>query len=285
MNSDVDISIVTPSYNMLEYLKLCSASISDQAGISFEHIVIDGASTDGTQVWLTENIQIRSVSEKDNGMYEAINKGFKIAQGAILAYLNCDEQYLPNTLKTVCEYFNSHPDIDIVFGNMLLIKPDGSLVAYRKSFKPIWYFILSSYLYTFTCTMFFRSDVISKYGNFCEKYSGISDAEFVVRLLKSGCRAGHINKYLSVFTLTGNNLCLYNDKFNSEKIEYLSKIPLWLKLLKVPLNFVRMLLMLLKGAYFQIEPIRYSIFVSGDLKTRKFFKFDDSSFRWPKCDS
>jgi glycosyltransferase involved in cell wall biosynthesis len=100
-SSNIDISIVTPSYNMLDYLKRCHASIADQEKVSFEHLVIDGASKDGTPEWLRENPDIVSLSEPDNGMYDAINKGFRLAKGRILAYLNCDEQYLPGTLKYV----------------------------------------------------------------------------------------------------------------------------------------------------------------------------------------
>jgi len=88
MNDNIDISVITPSYNMLPYLRRCAASVADQEGGKFEHIVIDGGSTDGSGEWLAKQGHIRSISEKDNGMYDAINKGLKQANGNILAYIN-----------------------------------------------------------------------------------------------------------------------------------------------------------------------------------------------------
>ena len=76
-----DFSIITPSYNMLSYLRRCCASVADQEGVAFEHIVVDGGSIDGTGDWLKENQHLRSVSEKDDGMYDAINKGLLMSQG------------------------------------------------------------------------------------------------------------------------------------------------------------------------------------------------------------
>ena len=68
----MDFSIVTPSYNMGDYLRKCHASISDQPDVTYEHIVMDGGSTDGTVEWLSAHPEIISKSEKDNGMYDAV---------------------------------------------------------------------------------------------------------------------------------------------------------------------------------------------------------------------
>src|SRR5271170_6218687 len=97
-NQKPSISIVTPSYNMLEFLKLCSASVKDQ-DIPVEHIVMDGGSSDGTKEWLKNNPSIIGVSKKDSGMYNALNKAIDMAEASIIGHLNCDEQYLPGTLK------------------------------------------------------------------------------------------------------------------------------------------------------------------------------------------
>ena len=97
-------TIVTPSFNMLSYLKLCHRSIADQE-VDCEHVVIDGGSADGTADWLDRHPNIISISEPDDGMYDAVNKGFALAKGEILAYLNCDEQYLPGALKSSWRLF------------------------------------------------------------------------------------------------------------------------------------------------------------------------------------
>jgi glycosyltransferase involved in cell wall biosynthesis len=102
-------SIITPSFRNSNWLKLCIASVADQQGVEFEHIVQDSCSDDGTQDWLPRDPRVKAFIEKDGGMYDAVNRGYRRAQGDILAYLNCDEQYLPGALKTVHDFFESHP--------------------------------------------------------------------------------------------------------------------------------------------------------------------------------
>jgi len=101
------ISVITPSYRNSERLKLCVASVADQEGVEVEHIVQDAGSDDGTLDWLLADRRVKACVEKDEGMYDAINRGLRKATGEIFAYLNCDEQYLPGALKlfvpqTVC---------------------------------------------------------------------------------------------------------------------------------------------------------------------------------------
>ena len=125
----MDFTIVTPSFRQLEQLGCCIASIAAQEGVSVEHIVQDGG-TEGfgdfakrmAEQWPDRPSYRRiMVSEKDEGMYDAINRGFKKAKGSICAYLNCDEQYLPGTLKRVAEAFRANPDVDLFFGDALLL--------------------------------------------------------------------------------------------------------------------------------------------------------------------
>src|SRR5690349_18314195 len=96
-------SIVTPSFRNSKCLKLCIASVADQQDVEREHIIQDSCSDDGTQDWLPQDHRVRAFIEKDGGMYDAINSGYRRATGDILAYLNCDEQYLPGALQAVDE--------------------------------------------------------------------------------------------------------------------------------------------------------------------------------------
>ena len=98
-------SIITPSFRNSAWLKLCIASIADQSEVEFEHIVQDSCSDDDTKNWLPNETRVKAFIEKDSGMYDAVNRGFRRAQGDILAYLNCDEQYLPGALKMVGDFF------------------------------------------------------------------------------------------------------------------------------------------------------------------------------------
>ena len=140
-------SIVTPSYNMLPYLKLCHGSVMDQRGADVEHIVIDGGSTDGTVEWLQQQRDLIYVIEADEGMYDAINKGICLASADLVAYLNCDEQYLPGALSLVSECFRAQPEADVVYGDTIVIDQSGEFIAYRKAYTPRRSYIQASYLY------------------------------------------------------------------------------------------------------------------------------------------
>src|SRR3984893_17077250 len=118
---EIDVSVITPSLNMLSYLERCVASVADQEGVRAEHLVMDGGSRDGTVEWLASRPNLTSEVRSDNGMYEAINRGFRRARGRILAHLNCDEQYLPGTLATVTRYFDTYPEVDVLFGDTLTV--------------------------------------------------------------------------------------------------------------------------------------------------------------------
>jgi len=272
-------SIVTPNYNMLGYLKRCYASVADQEDVPFEHIVLDAVSDDGTIEWLHQHKQIISIVEKDKGMYDAINKGFILAKGKIVAYLNCDEQYLQGTLRFVKEYFERHQDIDILFGDTLVIRPDGSLISYRKGFQPRWFYIVASELYLFSCTMFLRRAVLSDGLQFDNCLKAIGDRDFVVRLLRHGYRAAHVRRYLSAFTMTGKNMSIGDNAANERRLA-LAAAPKWIRLLRYPLNFVRLCEKFISGAYWQKMPLEYSVYNSSDCIERSAFKVWKSSFRW-----
>ena len=267
---------------MLPYLKNCVRSVQDQNSVAKEHIVVDGISTDGTLEWLrtlrTKN-RLKLSSGKDKGMYDALNKGFRMAQGQILACLNCDEQYLPGTLTWVKAYFSRHKDVDVLFGDSLLIRPDGSLVAYWKGYKPIGSFILSSYLYVLTCTMFFRRKIVDDgvYMNPAFKLKG--DAEFVVRLLRLGYTLRHERRYLAAFTMTGKNLSL-DERAKREKRLLRQQFPDFPYRWAWFINLGRLAHKLTSGAYFQPKPLHYSVYTDEHLTQRKMFNVRKATFRW-----
>src|SRR5947209_19202515 len=99
LKSKLRFSIITPSFQGRQWLPLCIASVADQQGVEVEHIVQDSCSGDGTEDLLRNYPNVRPYVEKDEGMYDAVNRGFDRDAGDILAYMNCDEQYLPGALK------------------------------------------------------------------------------------------------------------------------------------------------------------------------------------------
>lgn len=130
------ISIITPTYNSGAYLEKCIQSIVNQEFDDYEHIIVDGGSTDNTLAIIKKYeslYNIKWISEKDNGMYDAISKGFKMAKGDILCWLNSDDIYMPWTLKVV-EHVFQNTDIDWCTGVPTQINENGEMYFPIKTF-------------------------------------------------------------------------------------------------------------------------------------------------------
>jgi glycosyltransferase involved in cell wall biosynthesis len=118
------VSIVTPTLQRADYLERTLRSVRAQTYPNVEHIVIDGGSTDGTLELLERyagTYNLRWISEPDRGMYDAINKGLRMANGEILAYLNSDDLYFPWTVDVVVELLDDHPEADLVYGDFVRV--------------------------------------------------------------------------------------------------------------------------------------------------------------------
>lgn len=132
MRRIVKISIITTAFNAEKYIEETIESVLSQRGdFELEYIVIDANSTDSTLEKITKyktlvdsgfyvgrnnSTEMRVISEADNGMYDGIQKGFKIASGEVMAYINADDFYLPNTLSCVCEIFEKIPQVNWLTG-------------------------------------------------------------------------------------------------------------------------------------------------------------------------
>jgi glycosyltransferase involved in cell wall biosynthesis len=128
-NKQMKFSIITPSFNQAKYLHDTARSVLNQAGpFDLEWIVIDGGSTDGSVDYLKSlkhDTRVRWVSEKDNGQSEAINKGFAMAGGDMLAWLNSDDIYTPLALSHVWHAFNKKPEAQWLVGRYQIISDAG----------------------------------------------------------------------------------------------------------------------------------------------------------------
>lgn len=122
MKEKLKISVVTVCYNMEGTIEETILSVLNQNYPNLEYIIIDGNSTDDTMLIVNKYKDKIStiVSEPDNGMYDAIHKGFSMATGDILAWINADDSYMPWTFKYVNEVFTDLPDVDWIVGFRLL---------------------------------------------------------------------------------------------------------------------------------------------------------------------
>ena len=202
--ANMAFSIITPTFKQPEWLRLCAASVADQSGVEFEHIIQDGGDGRGLQ-WLESMPKARLFVEPDRGMYDALSKGISRSSGDIIGHLNSDEQYLPGTLKIVHEYFTSHPDVEVLFGDAILISADGTPFSYRRIVTPLRAHTASCHLGTLTCSAFFRRSVVERGLSYKSDWRDVGDSALVLSWLDAGLKMATIRRPLAVFTFTGAN--------------------------------------------------------------------------------
>ncbi len=115
------ISIITPSYNQAQYIEQTILSVLNQGYKDFEYIIIDGGSTDGSVEIIKKYEKHLKywVSEKDNGQSHALNKGFALATGDIVCWLNSDDLFEANALKRVAAFFRENEDVNFLQGQVV----------------------------------------------------------------------------------------------------------------------------------------------------------------------
>ena len=116
------VTVVTPTYNMADWLPRCIASVEAQTYRYIEHIVIDGGSSDGTLEFLRSQGSVTWVSEPDRGQSEAINKGLRRANGDVLGWLNADDELTPRAIERVVDALSAHPGAGLFYGDIEVVE-------------------------------------------------------------------------------------------------------------------------------------------------------------------
>jgi glycosyltransferase involved in cell wall biosynthesis len=275
-------SIITPSYRQSNWLKLCVASVADQGG-SAEHIVQDAVSDDGTLDWLRQDSRVKAHIEKDAGMYDAVNRGLRRATGEILAYLNCDEQYLPGTLALVEEFFEKHPTVDVLFGDIIMVNEIGAYLSHRKVQVPLKFHTWTCHLSTLSCAMFFRRRIVFDHQEFFDPaWRDAGDAEWMLRLMKRKVRMASLGRFTSTFTQTGANMSAgANAKSENKRLR--ESAPKWAQTAKPLIVLHHRLRRLMAGSYSQ-KPFDYSIHTQASSQQRIIQTVDNPNFRLKATD-
>jgi glycosyltransferase involved in cell wall biosynthesis len=120
------ISIITPCLNRVKFIREAVESVLAQNYLSFEHIIIDGGSTDGTLELFKQYPHLKVEFGQDRGMYDALNKGLKLARGEIIGFLNSDDLYAENVFASIAEKFEKQNSLAVA-GEALIfnMSPDG----------------------------------------------------------------------------------------------------------------------------------------------------------------
>ena len=271
-------SIITPSFRSLDWLKLCIASVADQEGVQLEHIVQDSCSDDGTQEWLQNDKRVRPFIEKDDGMYDAVNRGYRRAEGDILAYLNCDEQYLPGALRIVDEFFAQHPQIEVMLAGTIVVDANGGYMCHRHALMPnprnVWFRFS-----ILTSSLFIRRRVIHERGLFFDtRWRDLGDFHWIQKLMKNRVPMAVSNSFTSVFADTGENMNLKPNAIR-ERAETQGMAPLWVRWLK-PVWVAHHRLRRLGAGHFSLKPTRYAIYTLQSPQQRVQFDVPRPTAIW-----
>jgi len=202
------ISIVTPSFNQATFILEALQSIQSQDYSSYEHLIIDGLSTDGT-VGLLEDLsntsqdsRVHWLSEKDKGQSEALNKGFRLAKGDIIGWLNSDDRYLPGCFAHIVRAFEQNPTVDIIYGDYRVVDESGSVIRIKREIDFSKFILLyHRVLYIPTTATFFRSRIFREDNWLEESLQYAMDLDFFIRLAAKGYQFKHISEVLADFRL------------------------------------------------------------------------------------
>jgi glycosyltransferase involved in cell wall biosynthesis len=202
------VSIVTPSFNQGQFIERTLQSVACQAGAEIEHVVFDGGSTDNTvEVLKNFSPPVRWVSKKDKGQTDAVYQGILATDGEIMGWLNSDDIYYPGAVARVVEYFDRHPEIDVVYGMADHIDLEDQ--AFESYPSESWDFErLKETCFICQPALFFRRRVVEKHGLLDQSLNYCMDYEYWLRLGKAGVRFAYLEEKLAGSRLYAGNKTL-----------------------------------------------------------------------------
>lgn len=180
------ISVVTVCKNSIDTINDCIDSVLSQNYKKIEHIIVDGGSTDGTVdvIKKSESVISKWISEKDGGIYDAMNKGISFASGDIIGFLNSDDLYAgPDILETVAGAFREH-DIDSCYGDLLYVSRNDTdkIIRNWKSCE-LDYKLFKNGWHPPHPTFYVKKSIYKKYGGFDTQYKIGADYALMLKLL------------------------------------------------------------------------------------------------------
>jgi len=224
------IGIVTPSYNQARFLKATIDSVLGQAYPKLFYHVQDGGSVDGSVAILESyGNGISWRSHPDKGQSDAINLGFENTDCDLMAYLNSDDILLPGALFYVADYFDRHPDVDIVYGHRVFIDSDGWEIG--RAILPAHDGRALLYAgYIPQETMFWRRRVWNKIGGFDAELQYALDWEFMLRAQSANFKFARARRFIACFRVhdqqkTTSNYDIGRKEMRALRLKYLGHAP------------------------------------------------------------
>jgi len=219
ITSNPKISIITPSLNSGRFIEQTILSVLNQDYSNYEHIIIDGGSQDQTLDIISHYPHLVWISELDKGQADALNKGFRVANGEIIGWLNADDTYNPGAFSSAANYLFNHPDVGMIFSNCNHIDESNQLIFSQN----VPSFDLARELIDFQIpqpTIFVHAEAVKYVGYTNPKFHFIMDVDLFLNLGRI-YRIDHIDTTLANFRMWGNTkTTLYPEKFWLEFIEF-----------------------------------------------------------------
>lgn len=214
------ISVVTVCYNSERTIRKTFDSIINQTNQDFEYIVIDGASSDNTVQLIKDFSEsgkfkgvFRYISEPDEGIYDAMNKGINIASGQYVALLNSDDWYEESVINTLHEEILNNPDVDIFYGFIRLIKDSKEYMVRRNNYD----FIMEGKGLIQHPTCFVKKSAYKDVGCFDTSYRVCADQDLMIRMVKAGKKYKGVDSVITNFSMAGVS---YNYDFTREVLTF-----------------------------------------------------------------
>lgn len=279
------VSVVTPVLDRVSTISACIASVANQTHAPIEHIVVDGGSSDGTLQVLERHVApgFRWMSEPDDGMYDAINKGLRLAQGEIVSYLNSDDLYLPWSIEVAVSGLQG--GADLVYGDLAVLHRDretsGLFIQFYRDFD------LRYYTHVATIgqpTVFWRRSLVEEIGPFDSTFRLVGDCEYWLRAAVAGAKIAHLDEILAVqvehsTTLRAAQPDRLKQEFRRLRADYsaFSDAPTWPRVQRLKKSIAwRRRQLQFRRAIGQNDPGRWPRFVRF-LQTRRI-AIDDRAF-------
>lgn len=196
------ISIVTVSYNSEKTINDTIQSVLNQTYSNIEYIMVDGQSKDNTiaiikeseKIFFEKGKEFKWIFEKDNGIYDAINKGIELATGDIVGILNSDDYYYDtDVIRDIASVFENN-EIDCIYGNLVYINPDSEKITRRWTSKD---FVKGSFQKSWTPahpTFYCKKEIYNQYGLYRTDFKIAADVELMYRYLE---KKSVVSKYIN----------------------------------------------------------------------------------------
>jgi glycosyltransferase involved in cell wall biosynthesis len=210
METNRKITIVTPVLNAEKDIEACILSVVGQSYPDKEHLIIDGVSTDGTleivQRYAEKYSNIKVISEKDNGIYDAMNKAIDLANGDWIYFLGCDDVLNDDKLLNNIFSEDKYSNYDIIYGNAIFKHSnkiyDGKFTKYKLINKNICH-----------QAIFYKKHIFTKFGKYEIKYKGVADWVHNMKCFNGNIKIKYIEDIVAVYNEDG--YC-----FNNMDIEF-----------------------------------------------------------------